>query len=572
MGESTVTTRRARKLGLTTAIVLAALLAACAPTTTVTPGVYPTKATLDYVKRTTYGQRAQSDSALIGSGLQQPILDFTVEDTPPSIFVNYIVPDAQAAAFNAVAPLPPGFTLAKMKILESDPVARYWLSLNVYRVSGLTTGLRAEWSTYVDDGSGVPRFMILKARASEGSLDPLGPLALPEPFIHDVTPGPVITTAMNATVIQDGTPVVTGNNLFNSTIRLPAPADRNYVVPTAEWVGGNDFIYWLNGVNDRTFHNSTSHSAPLISIDPADVTLDDATAWAPYIDPTPGHVLVYLDKLQFMISPWWNVTEADGRVAPGTRASLLELKNTIYGGLSNITALGVLAGTSEPVVQTTSDGAPPLVSWHWRIPAGQLAAFQSAIDVPAGQALSPVLLQEGDAQPEYWLTLTVDQVSGSSSGSRGEWTTYVTDGTKVRTLILESRSGFSSLDPINLSTIPYPVTHSISSGTVTSSVGTGPTSFSSTFAVPPAGPGNAAIPARQFVGAGDLRYWQNGVADRVFAESTVLTAKISVDPATVSLTDGSRWAQFVSATPDRVWVDQVSVDRVTNPWWNLNGL
>jgi hypothetical protein len=44
------------------------------------------------------------------------------------------------------------------------------------------------------------------------------------------------------------------------------------------------------------------------------VTLADDTDWAPFIDPEPAHVLVYLDELRFKISPWWNVTDVDGRV------------------------------------------------------------------------------------------------------------------------------------------------------------------------------------------------------------------------------------------------------------------
>ncbi len=111
------------------------------------------------------------------------------------------------AAFASAVDLPPGFSLAKVRILESDPVPRYWLSLNVYRVSGITTGLRAEWSTYVDDGSGTPRFMIVVARAADGSIDPIGPLAPPEPFSHSLGTNGVISTAMNKTVIQNSVPV-----------------------------------------------------------------------------------------------------------------------------------------------------------------------------------------------------------------------------------------------------------------------------------------------------------------------------------------------------------------------------
>lgn len=541
-----------------------AVVASCAP------AAPPSLAEL---KRSEFGARAQFDAQQIAAGLAEPVLPFTVEDTPPSIFVNYVVPDDRAAAFASFIDLPPGFTLAKVRILEGDATPQYWLSLNVYRVSGITTGLRAEWSTYVDDGSGTPRFMIIRARASEGSLDPIGPLALPEPFDHTLGNDNVIRTDMLRTEVENGVPVVTGDPLFDSTIALPAVADRHFVQPTLEWVEANDFIYWMNGVNDRIFHNSTSHSPPLLSIDPASVTISDHTEWTPYIDPSPGHVLVYLDKLQFMIGPWWNITRPDGRVAPSTLASLADLKKTIYGGLSSVTALNVLTGDAEPTVQSSVDAGLPSVYWHWRIPPARLGAFESAAHLPAGLSLATVRLQDSDPAPDHWLTLNVFRTSSPSSGSgvHAEWSTYVDDATGTHAFTLEARADFATLDPVNRFSSPYPITHTFGGGSIATTVGAGPAAFSSSFVVPPAGPGNAASASRAWVGARDLRYWSNGVADRNFYDTRVFNPKIAVDPSTVPVVNGGQWSAFAAGTPDQVWVDTNGVDIVTNPWWRLNG-
>ena len=548
-----------------------AVVAACVPT-----GPSPGESALRYVKRTVFGAQALAEVSRIGAGTQQPVLEFTVEDTPPSIFVNWIVPDDQAANFAAVAPLPPGFSLAKVRIVESDPVPRYWLSLNVYRVSGITVGLRTEWSTYVDDGSGTPRFMILVARASEGSLDPIGPLALPEPFNHTIDAAGVIRTAMNRTELQGSIPVLTSDNLFNSTIALPAPAARTYEVPTRQWVTANDFIYWRNGVNDRIFHNSTSHSAPLISVDPSAVTLDDDSAWGPFVTPTPGHVLVYLDKIQFMIGPWWNITEPDGRVAPATRTALFDLKKSLYNGLAGVNALAVVEGRGEPLLQTTAENAPPSVSWHWRVPAANVANLATAIGLPAGLTLAPIRLQDGDA-PDYWLSLRVRRESGATSGLRSDWTTYVDDGTRIHTLILESASNTPALDPTKIVDVAQPytppsaVTHVQAGSTVTTNIGTGPTGFSSTFDLPSPGADATALADRQWIGASDLQHWRNGVADRVFYDSSVFDPRVAVDPSTATTSYGGPWNSFVAATPDRVWVDRAALDLVINPWFDLAG-
>jgi hypothetical protein len=541
---------------------LALVAAACAA---------PAPPSLVELKRTEFGNRALAEADRIGAGIAQPVLPFTVEDTPPSIFVNYIVPDDLAADFAAEVALPPGFSLTKVKILESDPVARYWLSLNVYRVSGITTGLRAEWSTYVDDGTGTPRFMIVRARAADGSVDPIGPLAGPEPFQH-LLDGDVIRTDMQRTIPGPTGPVLTPDPLFNSTITLPDPADRQFQVPAREWVAANDFIYWLNGVNDRTFHNSTAHSAPLISVDLADVTVADNTEWAPFVDPAPGHVLVYLDKIEFMIGPWWNITEPDGRVAPATRADLFALKQQMYGGLSTISALNVLTGAGEPIVQSSveSDATDPepSVHWHWQIPPEQLAAFTAAAALPPGLALSQVQLAEGEPAA-HWLSLNVHRRAGDTPGLRAEWTTYVDDGTGVRQVILEARADHPALDPVDRFTEPFPLQHAVAGSVLTTTVGDGPTAFSSSFDVPDPGVAATQVPSRQWVGSADLRYWSNGVGDRVYTDSSTLEPKVSVDPAAVTVSDGGAWAAFTAGGPDRVWIDQRSVGVITNPWWTL---
>jgi len=556
---------RRQRLAVAVAITIAA--AACAPAGGPGGGV-----SLPNVKRAQFGAMALAASSRIAAGAEQPILDFTVEGTPPSVFVNYIVPDANAAAFETLINLPPGFTLTKVRILESDPIPAYWLSLNVYRVSGLTNGLRAEWSTYVDDGSGTPRFMIIRARASEGSLDPLGPLAGAEPFVHAVT-GSTIATDMFKTQLVNGLPVVTSDHLFSSTIQLPAPIDRNFVTPTIQWVTANDYIYWLNGVNDRIFHNSSSHSAALIAVNPADVTISDDTVWAPLVNPLPAHVLVYLEKIQFLISPWWNITEVDGRVAPATLASLSGLKKSLYGGLTNVQAYQVLTGSAEPVVSSTTQASPPSASWHWQIAPGDLAAFAVAANLPPGLTLQPSLLQEGDSTAAQWLTLTMRRVTGSINGVRAEWSTTVNDGTALRTFLLEVRSSVPSLDPVGITSesAPYaaatPVSLSLAGPTVTASIGSGPTAFSSSFTVPPSPP--SILAARSWIGAGDLRYWSNGVNDRVFYESSVLGPRSSITPGSVTVAPVGPWSPFADATPDRVWVDQAEADFATNPWWNV---
>ena len=315
--------------------------------------------------------------------------------------------------------LPPGFSLAKVRILETDPAPSYWLSLNVYRVSGITTGLRAEWSTYVDDGQrrtplhdhpcscvgGVDRSH--RTARPPRAVHPHRRRRQSDPHRDEPDRDPELTPVLTA-----GQPLQLHDHAARSRrsqFRACRPANGS----TA-----NDYIYWRNGVNDRIFHNSTSHSAPLISVDLADVTLDDDTEWAPFVDRSPAHVLVYLDKIQFMIGPWWNVTEPDGRVDPATRAALLDLKKTMYGGLSSISALSVLAGNRRTDHPVLGGG---------RAPVGLLALADSRCQLGGvrgrrrtchrASTLTTVRLQDDDADAAHWLSLNVRRVVRRRLGS-----------------------------------------------------------------------------------------------------------------------------------------------------------
>lgn len=552
--------KRTRWLGLALISVIAVVAGACA---TSGPGGTPN---LDYIKNTEYGALAQTEANQVAAGTASPVINFTVVDTPPSMFVNYVIEDAQAAAFEAYIDLPPGFSLAKVKILESDAEAHYWMSLNVYRVTGITTGLRAEWNTYVDDGSGEPQFMIVRARAADGSLDPIGPLAFPEPFQHSLDPDDVIRTSMNATEVTETGATLLPDHLFSSEVALPDPIDRNYVTPSRQWASANDLIYWMNGVADRTFYNSTAHNAPMISIDLADVTIDDDTQWTPYFDATPEHVLVYLDKLEFVISPWWNVTYPDGLVDAPTLASLGQFKKDLYSGFANTQALNVKTGNAQPLVQSGVEETPSSTQWHWRIPDANVAAMAAEIGLKPGLSLAEISLAEGEA-PDNWLTLEVHERTGTESGARAEWSTHVDNGDGVHRFILEKFTDHVSLDPVNIFDAPSVVGHGMVGNDLETTVGVGAEAFSSSFDLDLSSPTELA--SLEFVGSQDFTYWRNGTIDRVWYQGEAFEPRLSINPATATVTDGGTWSAFVDPTPERIWVQQVGARKVTNPWWNV---
>ena len=79
------------------------------------------------------------------------------------------------------------------------------------------------------------------------------------------------------------------------------------VGPASEWIEANDYIYWRNGICDRTYYDASLFNARVHSVPPEDVTIGDNTHWARFVEPRPRHVLRFDGALEFMISPWFNV-------------------------------------------------------------------------------------------------------------------------------------------------------------------------------------------------------------------------------------------------------------------------
>ena len=77
----------------------------------------------------------------------------------------------------------------------------------------------------------------------------------------------------------------------------------------AEWIEANDYIYWLNGICDRTFYDSGLANARTRQIPSSEVTISDDTRWGRFVEATPRHVIVFEDAIEFAMSPWWNLDD-----------------------------------------------------------------------------------------------------------------------------------------------------------------------------------------------------------------------------------------------------------------------
>lgn len=249
-------------------------------------------------KRVSYGTITEQSADKIRAGQQQPLLPFIVQRTPASIFINFEIAADRLAALKQQLRLPAGFEIVPVGIVDGE-TPRYYLSLNIYEVSGLggaLAGNRAEWSTYVSYRGGRPSFMIVEARNSNFSLDPVNWFTRGTKLVHTDD-----ANGIRSHVASDP------GRFFESTISRTGLQNATPVYISPRWAACNDRIYWPNGVADRVYYDGHLVDTPLLSVPLTEVSVRDTSVWRDFIKPQPVHVLVFQTGLELVISPWFNV-------------------------------------------------------------------------------------------------------------------------------------------------------------------------------------------------------------------------------------------------------------------------
>ena len=247
------------------------------------------------VKRFIYSQLALRESLMILFGRSAPLVLFNVESDPPSVYVNFCIRPDRMQLLSERLELPDGLTLAPIRCLDGEEPF-HAITLNAYRVSGLVNGVRAEWSVFVRDGNGPPRYLVGEAQSNVGSMDPVNIVTRAGRMEHEFD-GERLRTRITSE----------GGGEFAFDARLPAVAERETLRPAPEWIEANDLIYWRNGLCDRTFYDASLANTPLWRVPGHDVAIRDTSGWAEYVEPEPRHAVLLSKRVQLAMSPWWNV-------------------------------------------------------------------------------------------------------------------------------------------------------------------------------------------------------------------------------------------------------------------------
>jgi hypothetical protein len=250
------------------------------------------------VKRLLYSMLCFRDGFLVLLGRTKSYVRFTIEADPPSVFYNFRVNPDCIDELEEYLNLPPGFTLEKMRFLPGDE-PDYYISLNVYRVTGITNAVRAEWSVFVwnsEEETDVVRYMVVEAQSSTLTIDP----------VHIFERPRKVEQSFRNNLLQ--THVKSFEKAyFKASCTVPPEDKLTYAYASREWLKAIDLIYWPNGIGDRTYYDGAMACSDIMLIPPESVKIKDTTVWSRFIDPVPDSVIMFPDAIEYVMSPWWNL-------------------------------------------------------------------------------------------------------------------------------------------------------------------------------------------------------------------------------------------------------------------------
>lgn len=244
------------------------------------------------LKRFMYSQLMIFSGIKIAIGKENPLVKFKVENDPPSIYWVYRIKSSMVKELEQKLGIPEHFSLCPIRCLEKDE-PEYLLTINAYRVSGLANGFRAEWSVFIQDSENIPRYLIIDARSSQRSVDPIDIITRASTVIHERGDEKIHTQ------------IGEGEHAFRSTITLTGL--ESPITTSRDWVSANDYIYWGNGICDRTFYDTGLANAKQNRIGNEHCVISDGSFWSQFVEPDPIHVLMLENSIEFAISPWENV-------------------------------------------------------------------------------------------------------------------------------------------------------------------------------------------------------------------------------------------------------------------------
>jgi hypothetical protein len=221
-------------------------------------------------------------------GTDDAYVGIRVANETPSTYYTFEITDP--AGLEAALDLPAGLRLAPTTLVEGGAEG-YYLTLSVYEVEDAIEGTRAEWSVYVDDGSGRPHQLVLDLMTEDVGIDPVSILNLPSVVRHDLTDG-VLSTRLSSAAIT-----------FDASVETAATTEEAL---TLDWVESGDNVCYRNGVCDKYYYDAETLDVPVHRA--TEVTVHElSTPWSEFVSATPA-IVFYRDNAQeYVVKRWHNL-------------------------------------------------------------------------------------------------------------------------------------------------------------------------------------------------------------------------------------------------------------------------
>ena len=495
----------------------------------------------------------------------KPWLDFIVsseedgEGSPGSVFIKWEFKNQAAIDAFEENELPAGFRLAPTQFLESDAPS-YFLALNLYNIAGpIGNGARAEWDIFVQppDGDQRPRYMCIDVLTEAVSADSVRGLTPPEPLSYQFQGNHVVASVGK---MEDGVETT----VFRSRFPKPSPTTNTIARFTREMAAANDYIYWGNGVLDRGLYNATTFNYDAVIV-PVRITTDN-TRWKQYLNDKPTYAVYYLNTLEYVLSPWWNLDSPYLDITPEWLSELYDFKNNgNYLTLMRDAVRNSFRGTGDALTTFAIKNTPPATYYNFTIT--DPGALSAALKLPYGYSLAPTRFFENDTSQDYYVTLSIYEIEGAVEGTRAEWSVYVDNGNgREKFMIIDLQTEDAAVDPVSLINLPSKVHHDVVGSTLSTIVSSATINFEASFDMHGSTEETLSL---DWIEAGDYVCHINGICDKLFYDAETLDVPVHL-PTSVRINKiVTPWSAFINTTPSAVFYRDNIREYAVKPWHNL---
>jgi len=433
-------------------------------------------------------------------------------------------------------------------------LATFW-GMNTTSISFPLFGFSESTSDLPRLGPSVSTPRALAAAVAADSRDGLTPA---EPVSHEFVGNQIVT---NVGKMENGVETT----VFSSSFPKP-PATANIARFTREMAIGNDYIYWAHGVLDRVLYNATTFNYDAHFVPNDQVQVTDNSHWKQYLKDEPTYTVYYLNTLEHVVSPWWNLDSPYLDIPPEWLSELYAFKNNgNYLALMRDAVRGSFKGTDDAL--TTSSVENTTLSAYFNYLITDPVGMSAAINLPAGYSLAETRIFEIYPAEDYFLTLSIYEIEGSIEGTRAEWTVYVYDGNgREHFMIIDLQTEDAALDPVSLINLPTKVRHDLDGTILSTRLSSSTTEFEASFDTRGSTEEYLSL---DWIESGDTVCHTNGVCSKLFYDGETLDVPVHLPTSVTINTILTPWNEFIDTTPSALFYRDNSQEYVVKPWHNV---